>query len=362
MNDDPTVARFNAEDVRKLKYDAMASRHQTVEMDADEGWLYISTDTIDDWNREIDYSCTFPLDEWMLGEVRKAVREGEVSFWEMGECQYRSRVDYDLKWDLFISTSGEEFKYNGWDAFPKGYDELDSGLQVLAISLFDRFKFDLNGLRNVYLSTDARLNNEKFSLSYDSLHVRINNRDESLDTVPEHLEEIKSILKDYILRPDEPKERRPMESGKCIHINLMDRYENHLCLWWGEERPAWVDDMVQRLYDALKIAYRDDRTTVKPIDPFLPREPDQYYLSDETKNVFKDALKTTQGNLPLGQNDFMNAWNFVLDKKEMLLRRQCIGKLVDEDEVRRYCQAAKELDQFRIGKLDFERINRILNE
>lgn len=93
--------RFDVNDIKKLMYNARASHHLTIEMDADEGWLYISTDTIDDWNREIDYSCTFPLEEWMLGEVRKAVREGEVSFWEMGECQYRSRVDYDLKWDLF---------------------------------------------------------------------------------------------------------------------------------------------------------------------------------------------------------------------------------------------------------------------
>lgn len=331
-------------------------------MDADEGWLYISADTVDDWNRTIEYSCTFPLDEWMLGEVRKAVREGEVPFWETGECQYRSRIEYDLNWSLLISTSNGEYRYNGCDAFPKGYDELSGGLHVLAISLFDRFRFNLDELSNIYLSTDARLNNDSFSLSADSLLVTINDRDESLDTVPEYLEEIKSVLRDYVLRPDEPKERRPMESGKCIHMNLMDRYENHLCLWWGEERPAWVDDMVQRLYDALKTAYRDDRTTVKPIDPFLPRDPDQYCLSDGTKSVFMDALKMVQCNLPLDQNDFMDAWNYVLDKKKMLLRRQCIGKPVDEDEVRRYCQAAKELNQFRIGRLDFDRINQILNE
>ncbi len=354
--------RFDVNDIKKLMYDASASGHLTIEMDADEGWLYISTDTVDDRNRRIDYSCTFPLDEWMLEEIKKAVKGAEIPLWETGECQYMNRINYDLNWNLAISTTEEKFKYRGWDAFPRGYDELDSGLQALAISLFDRFRFDLDGLKVIYLSTDARLNNETFSLSDNSLNVWIDDRRESMDTVPEYLEDVKAILKEFLLRPDEPKKRRPMEHGKCLQISLMDKYENHLCLWWGEERPVWIDDMVQRLYVALKTAYKDDRTVVKPIDPFLPGDPDKYYISEETKKVFTDAFNKAHSNLPINQDNFMETWNYIRHRKETLLRRSCIGKPVDDVEVRRYCQAAKELDQFRIGRLDFNRIDRILND
>lgn len=355
-------ARFDVNDVRKLSFNVISGRCTTIEMDVDEGWLYISMDTIDDWNRTIDYSCTFPLDEWMSGEVRRALKEGEVPSWKTGKCQYMSRVCSDSKWDLLISTPGKEFGYSGWDAFPKGYDRLNSGLDALAISLFHRFKFNIDDLSIIHLGTDDSLNNDSFSLSANSLNVRFNDGRGSMDTTADHLEDIKIILKDYLLRPDEPKRRCPMEHGKCIKLSLMDGYGDRLCLWWGEDRPAWVDDMVQRLYDALKAAYRDARTVAKPVDPFLPREPEKYFLSDGTKKIVLDELERAEGTLPIEQSSFMDVWSRIRHHKEMLMRRSCIGKPVDMDELEGYSRACEELDQFSIGILDFDRINQILDE
>ena len=350
-------SKFDVKDITKLKYKVTASRCCQIEMDVDEGWLYINTETIDDLNRTIDYSYTFPLDEWMLDEIRKISKDSDVPYWETGECQYKSRWDYDIRWELFISASGKEFRYNGWDAFPRGYDVFSREMDALAISLFDRFRMDIDDLKKVYLSTDSKMNEDSFSLSDDSLYATINGSRESLDTVPENLEVINAILKDYSLHPYAPRERRPMESGESIILQLTDRYENHLSLWWGKDRPLWVDDMVQRLYDAMKEAYRDDRTIVMSIDPFLPRDPDKYYLSEETKKIIMDRLGTIGKKLPIDQEELLEAWDYITDRKKHLLRRLCIGKQVDLEELERVAHAAEEMDQFRWGILDYEKIN-----
>lgn len=354
------VSNFDVKDIMGLKFEVTASRCCCIEMNACEGWLYVSTDTIDDMNRTIDYSNTFPLDEWMLDEIRKIAKDSDVPFWEPGECQYRSRVDYGIRWDLFISTSDKEFRYNGWDAFPRGYDIFSRELNTLTISLFDWFRMDMGNLKEVYLCTDSKMNGDSFSLSDDSLYATINDRRESLDTVPEHLDAIRTILKDYSLHPYAPEERRPMESGESIRLQFTDRYENSLCLWWGKDRQAWVDDMVQRLHDAMKEAYRDVRTVAKPIDPFLPRDPDKYYLSEATKKIITDHLGTVGKELPIDQDELLETWNYIVDKKKHLLRRLCIGKQVDMGELERTVHAAEEMDQFRFGRLDCDKINELL--
>ena len=354
-------SNFDVKNIMRLKYKVTASRRCHIEMDADEGWLYVSTEVIDDMKRTIDYSCTFPLDEWMLNETRKIVKNSDPQDWETGECQYQSRVCCDLSWDLLISTSDKDFRYNGWDAFPKGYDIFSKELKTLTISLFDRFRMDMGDIKEVYLCTDSSMNEDSFSLSDDSLHATINGNRESLDTVPEYLDAIKTILMDYSLHPYAPKELRAMESGECIILQLTDRYENSLCLWWGKDRPAWVDDMIRRLYDAMKEAYRDVRTVVKPIDPFLPRDPDKYCLSAETKKIITDHLRTIGKKPPIEQEDLIEAWNYMVDHKKHLLRRLCIGKQVDMEELERMVHATGEMEQFRWGLLDYEKINELFN-
>ncbi len=353
-------SNFDVNDIMVLKFKAAAHRSSQIEMDVGEEWLYVSTDTTDEMNRTIDYSYTFPLDEWILDEIRKIAKDSDMPFWEAGECQYQSRVCYDLSWNLLISTSDKEFRYNGWDAFPRGYDTFSRELHTLMISLFDRFRMNLDDLKKVYLSTDSRMNGDSFSLSDNSLYVSIDDRRESLDTVPEHLDAIRTILKEYPLHPYAPKERRPMESGKTIILSLTDKYENRLCLWWGADRPSWVDDMIQRLYDAMKEAYRDVRSVVKPIDPYLPRDPDKYCLSEETKKIVMDYFVTVGKKLPIDQEELIEAWNYIIDKKKHLLRRLCIGRQVDMEELERMVHAAEEMEQFRWGILDYERINDLL--
>ena len=96
-------SNFDVNDIVVLKFKEAANRGSRIEMDASEGWLYVSTDTTDDMNRIINYSYTFPLDRWMLDDIRRIAKDGEVPYWETGECQYRSSVNYGLFWNLLIT-------------------------------------------------------------------------------------------------------------------------------------------------------------------------------------------------------------------------------------------------------------------
>ena len=348
-------SNFDVNDIVVLKFKEAANRGSRIEMDASEGWLYVSTDTTDDMNRIINYSYTFPLDRWMLDDIRRIAKDGEVPYWETGECQYRSSVNYGLFWNLLITTPDEEFRYSGADSFPRGYDTFSRELHALMVSLFDSFKMDLDDLNDVYLCTDSRMNKDSFSLRDHSLHATINGRSEYLNTVPEHLDAIRTILKDYPLQPYAPKELRPMESEETVILVLRDRYENSLSLWWGKERPAWADDMIQRLYDAMKVAYRDIRTIVNPIDP------DKYCLSEGTKRIIIDHLGTIGKKLPIEQDELIDSWDYIIDRKEHLLRRLSIGGQADMEEIERMVCAAEEMEQFRCGNLNYEKINEILS-
>lgn len=353
-------ARFDVDDIRRLKY--RGDKHcDRMDLNVDDGWLHIGVSTSDDWNRMIEYSYTFPLEEWILDEVKKIVIDAQIPFWDTGECQYHSRVDYDESWNLQISTIETEFVYWGYDAFPRGYDRLSKESTALAISMSDMATIDLKKLKNVYLSTDTRLNNDCFNLSDRTLYATVNGKSEILDTVPEHFEAIKFILNDYKLHAYAPKECRPIEYGKSITLSLTDKYENRLKLWWGEDRPAWVDGMVNRLYDAMKDAYRDERTVMKSTDPFLPRNPDEYYLSDETKKEIMSSLRHIGENLPIDERSLLETWDCIIERREHLLRRLSIGKPVNMEEFDRLTRAAEEMEQFRRGRLDFEKINELLN-
>ena len=352
-------ARFDVKDIRKLKFEIWASRCHRIDVDIDEGWLNVSTETHDGKDRIIDYCGTFPLDEDLINEIRGIVRDSGVPFWDIGECKNRSRVCADVQWELTVSTDEEEFGYEGWDAFPKGYGILSDRTTDMAVSLFDRFSFDIDILRNIYLDTDSRTNNESFSLSCDTLSTDTGGRDEVLDTVPIHLDRIKGILRDYDLQPV-PDRHRPLEYGRSIIMAVTDEYHNQLVFRWGAERPAWVDEMVRRLYDAMKEAYRDWDTRVKPINPRLPRRPDQYALSGGAIEAILETIGDSGYALPIDHNEFMDVWRRVTAHREALLRRRCIGRAVDGHELESYTEADHELNQFRYGQLDMDRINQIL--
>ena len=350
-------AKFDVSEVRKLKYEVMASRSHRIEMDADEGWLYISTEIIDDRNRNVEYTCTFPLDGKLLEDIREIITESKIPFWKTGNCRDYSRIDYGISWTLMVSTPEEQFSYDGFDAFPEGFDTLSEGTAAMALSLFDSFRFDLDLLEEVFLITDT--DRGYFSLDSGSLVFPVDGRARYREIGAEYLERARDILKKYELRPYDPAEIRPMEHGKCIHLVLKERYGNGISLWWGEDRPAWVNYMVQRLRDLFSAAYTEGRPA---IDMRTSRDPDQYSLSDGTKRIFLDILGKIGGSLPIDEDEFVKVWNLIIERKDGLHRNLCIGKAVDSEELDMFSQASKEMDQFRCCRLDIERINQILKE
>ncbi len=167
----------------------------------------------------------------------------------------------------------------------------------------------------------------------------MNGKEESVCYDPEYLDRIRSILRDYSLRPDELWNSGVYDCIDGVYIALGYRYGNSLHLTWGKDRPDWVDDMIRRLHGAMKSAYLDGNIAERPS---MCEDPEPR-LSDSTRKIILDAVDKAGRELPIEYGELRQIQDIVIEHRDAMLRRLCVGRPVDMKELEAYSKAAEEM-------------------
>ncbi len=351
-------AALDLDSIAKLKLEIGDSDYHSlrIQLDTDESWLHIDAFFKDYDDRTINYNCTFPLEEWILQEIKDVMSVGGVPCW--GTNYDAIDEDSDEQCRLRVTDAEGEHRFFGPGKDTRRYDAFRRRTVSLIVEMSRRIDTDPYGLKSVYMRADPKLDNDTFELDEKRILANMNGEKGSVCYDPEYLDRIRSILGDYSLRPDELWNSEAYDCNEGVYISLGYRYGNLLHLTWGKDRPDWVDDMTRRLHGAMKSAYLDGKIADSPS---MHGEPDPH-LSDSTRRIILEAVHKAERELPIEYGELREIQVIVVERRDAMLRRLCVGKPVDMEELEIYTKAAEEMESLVPCFFEMDWVNEILEE